>query len=106
MKNTTDILPADQRAANTATLKRGFTSKEQYLVWRKAWKENYRELAAEIREYKATRKSPDAGLRACAQYNCWRLRHAAAEMLEQCKQSKLEAQRQYLASRCLQPTPC
>lgn len=101
----TDILPADLRAANTNTLKRGFTDKPTYLAWRTAWKENYRELAAEIREYKATRKSTDAGLRSQAQYQCWRLRQEAAEMLEQRKQSKIEAQRQYIASRCLQPSP-
>lgn len=91
---------------NTEIIKNGFTTKAQYLVWRTAWKENYAALVKEIREYKATRKSPDAGLRACAQYNCWRLRREATQMLEQRKQSKIEAQRQYLASQCLQPTPC
>lgn len=91
---------------NTDILKNGFTNKAQYLVWRTAWKENYAALSKEIRLNKAARKSEDAAIRSGCQYTCWYQRREAAQMLEQRKQSKIEAQRQYLASRCLQPSPC
>lgn len=83
---------------NTEIIKNGFTTKAQYLVWRTAWKENYAALTKEIRETKAKRKDKDPLMRGGAQYTCWRLRQQATAMLEQRKQSKIEAQRQYQAS--------
>lgn len=91
---------------STDILKNGFTDKATYLVWRKTWKETYAELTKEIRLNKAARKNTDPAIRSGCQYLCWRQRHEAAKLLEQRKQSKIEAQRQYLASRCLQPSPC
>jgi len=92
---------------NTDIIKNGFTTKAAYLVWRTAWKENYAALTKEIREAKTSRKDKDASVRGCAQFTCWRLRQQATEMLAQRKQSKLEAQRQYLASvKQTQTSPC
>ena len=90
---------------NTEIIKQWFTNKNEYLIWRTAWKENYAALAKEIRLNKAARKSEDPAIRSGCQYQCWRQRHEASAMLEQRKQSKIEAQRQYLTSRCLQTSP-
>lgn len=79
-----------------------FFDKPSYLAWRATWKREYTELTKEIREYKNTRKSPDVALRAQAQYQCWRLRRQAVQMLEQRKQSKITAQQQYLTNRDIQ----
>ena len=91
---------------NTDILKNGFTTKAQYLVWRTTWKENYAALTQEIRKAKIQRKDKDALMRGGAQYTCWRLRQQATEMLEQRKQSKIEAQRQYvlMSVRVYKPT--
>lgn len=91
---------------NTDILKAGFTDRASYLTWRTAWKENYRQLTQDIRDAKKERKNPDASCRASAQYSCWRLRAQATAMLEQRKASKIEAQKQYLASRCQPSSPC
>ena len=81
--------------SNTDIIKAGFNSKSTYIAWRKAWKENYAELAQQIRMHKQGRKSKDAAQRSYSQYQCWRLRREAVAMLEQRKNSKVEAQRQY-----------
>jgi len=87
---------------NTEIIKQWFTNKNEYLIWRTAWKENYAALAKEIRLNKAARKGEDAATRSICQWRCCLLRREAAALLEQRKQSKIEAQRQYLAS---QPKP-
>lgn len=82
---------------NTELLKAGFTDKPTYLAWRAAWKETYAELTLDIRHHKDNRKDESAITRASAQYQCWRLRRQATQMLAQRKQSKITAQEQYLA---------
>ena len=34
-----------------------FTNKETYIIWRKVWKETYKELSVQIREAKITRNN-------------------------------------------------
>lgn len=83
----------------TPIIEKGFTNKAEYLAWRNAWRKHYALLTTEIREEKKRRKSPDASERGSAQYTCWRYRQEATRLLELRKQSKVEAQRQYLATK-------
>jgi hypothetical protein len=102
-----------------------FTNKEEYHAWRKIWRGQYAALSTLIRGCKIGRSeltrhhndldkvAPDRQLKitaAAAELGispdyCWfqmelrRLRRQATEMLELRKESKLEAQRQYLAAR-------
>ena len=75
-----------------------FTNKEEYLAYRSAWKDEYKELSRTIRELKADirdiqRDGKNAGT---YQYARNRDRKAARTMLDDLKFSKMEAQRQYL----------
>ena len=78
-----------------------FTNKEEYLQYRKEWKAKYKILSYEIRETKkdireVMRNREYAG---GLQSSLIRQRAEATAMLEELKESKQEAQRQYLASR-------
>ena len=92
---------------NTEIIKQWFTNKNEYLIWRTAWKAEYAELTKNIREYKLERRiNPDPTMKAHAQYQCFALRAEATKALELRKRSKEEAQRQYLVNRSAQTSPC
>jgi hypothetical protein len=102
-----------------------FTNKDEYLVWRKIWRGQYAALSTLIRNCKIGRselnrhrndlekitpekqlkiQSAAAELAISPDYSWFqmelrRLRRQATEMLELRKESKFEAQRQYLAAR-------
>lgn len=94
-----------------------FNSKETYLQYRKMWKERYAALSQTIRDLKWCRKLANQGTE---RYNAirkqhetqwgfspqglaWHYRQEATAQLLELKMAKEEAQRQYLASRGLQP---
>lgn len=84
----------------SARLEKWFTNKAEYLEWRAAWRAHYALMAEEIRECKQLRKTaPDPEDRGHAQYRRQQLRAEAAGLMEIRKNSKLEAQRQYLAAK-------
>lgn len=78
-----------------------FTNKETYLAWRAAWKKAYAQLAEEIREHKRDMRDKDPMVRAGGQWRRHAARKKAAYMIEVRKNSKIEAQRQYLAAKAL-----
>jgi hypothetical protein len=80
-------------------LNKWFTSKEEYLAWRAEWRAQYAQLTQDIREHKLQRKDRDPATRSSAQYYCWSCRKEATALLELRKKSKIEAQRQYLATK-------
>ena len=63
-----------------------FNSKETYLAYRSEWKANYKSLSQTIRDNKHT-------------WTHYRLKKQATAMLEELKEAKMEAQRQYLAAK-------
>jgi hypothetical protein len=83
----------------TPTIEKPFNGKTEYLAWREAWRKHYALLTEQIREQKLARKDKDPSVRSSAQCVCWMLRQEATALLEKRKQSKIEAQRQYLASK-------
>ena len=87
------------KTEHRSIIEKSFTTKAEYLVWRATWRAAYKELTKEIREAKVDRKSKDATIRSMAQYQCFSLRKAATFMLEHRKNSKVEAQRQYLVAK-------
>jgi len=80
-------------------LNKWFTNKEEYLAWRAEWRAQYAQLTQDIREYKLLRKDRDPASRSHAKYRCWACRKEATALLELRKKSKIEAQRQYLATK-------
>lgn len=80
-------------------LNKWFTNKEEYLAWRAEWRAQYAQLTQDIREHKLLRKDRDPATRSRAQYYCWSGRKEATALLELRKKSKVEAQRQYLATK-------
>ena len=90
-----------------------FTTKDGYLQYRSQWKEQYRQLSADIRDFKFCRKHSSIGtdhyerikkahstqFGFWPQTLAWAGRKKATEMLEELKLAKVEAQRQYLAAR-------
>lgn len=78
-----------------------FTNKEEYLQYRKEWKAEYKQLSNEIRENKKDMKDVmrhneyAGGIQSCL----IRQRYEATTMLEQLKDAKAEAQRQYLSDK-------
>ena len=81
-----------------------FTNKAEYLTWRSQWKAEYAALSNEIREAKKDRKSKDKNEQSCAQVECWLLRKKANAMLKKRKESKVQAQAQYLAAKAAPQT--
>jgi hypothetical protein len=98
-------------------MKLTFTNKQEYLAYRSNWKAQYKELSQQIRDYKFCRwfvslKNPARitpeleeqfkkivakhGNRA---YYVYPLKRKATSMLQELKESKIEAQRQYLATK-------
>lgn len=102
-----------------------FTNKTEYLIWRDQWKTDYAKLSDEIRDLKFARwfqSKPENKVseaqtfrynqiakRYPSQYGFYAFVHLrkakakATEMLEIRKQSKVQAQEQYLAAKALQP---
>ena len=78
-------------------IEKWFTNKDQYLTWREAWRTHYLLLTEQIRQEKRDRKNPDPALRSMAQWHCVSLRQEATTLLTLRRNSKVEAQRQYLA---------
>ena len=68
-----------------------FTSKETYLAYRSEWKVKYKAISNEIRIYKHSWK-----------HNALKAKATAA--LEELKEAKQEAQRQYLAAKAAKET--
>lgn len=79
---------------------KGFTNKETYIAWRTAWKALYAQITKDIQQLKRDRRDGGPETRATAQWElALRYRPKARELLELRKQSKEEAQRQYLAAK-------
>jgi len=83
-----------------------FRSKEQYLIFKRLWKENYAELSRTIRDRKqqvksTMRKREYAGK---LQRELHELKAQATMQLLMLKAAKQEAQRQYLAAKSNLPT--
>ena len=92
-----------------------FTNKEEYLAYRSNWKAQYKELSQQIRDAKFCHwfhslkredriKSAQAHYDsissvACDWYSIYKMKKQATAMLEELKEAKVEAQRQYLASK-------
>jgi len=95
-----------------------FNSKETYLQYRQMWKQRYAALSKTIRDLKWCRKLANVGTERyaaikkehetqwgfCPQGLAWKYRQEATRQLEELKEAKIEAQRQYTASKGLQPT--
>jgi len=61
-----------------------FTNKEQYLAWRKVWRETYKELSAKIRETKKLRNEGYRNKDELAykhQYSCNTMREEARTLM-------------------------
>lgn len=84
---------------NAQILNKWFTNKTEYLAWRTEWRAKYAELSENIRQQKLNRKDKDPMIRSSAQCFCWSYRQEATVLLEIRKNSKVEAQRQYLAAK-------
>lgn len=93
-----------------------FTTKEEYLQYRKDWKEEYKQLSQHIRDFKFARWYQSLGEKRqnldgdrrleeikkkyrTDYFGVWGLKVKATSMLEELKFAKKEAQRQYLASK-------
>ncbi|SOC27403.1 hypothetical protein SAMN05428964_105402 [Thalassospira xiamenensis] len=61
-----------------------YKSREDYLAWRTAWRQEYAELSRTIREAKRDRddKNLSSDQRSGAQAHCHTLRHRAHDMME------------------------
>jgi hypothetical protein len=75
--------------ANKNPMKITFTSKETYLAWRAEWRAKYAELSKTIRQCRIDHDRSGREF----------YRTRAREMMEVRKESKVEAQRQYLAAK-------
>ena len=93
-----------------------FTNKEEYLAYRSNWKAEYKELSQKIRNAKfckwycslgEARTTPELTARFQAighgtdwgYWSIYKMRQKATAMLEELKLAKVEANRQYLASK-------
>ena len=78
-----------------------FTNKETYLAYRSEWKANYKTLSHKIQRLKNEIKETQRanGYAGSMQYNLLRQRAFATTMIEGRKESKVEAQRQYVNSK-------
>lgn len=78
-----------------------FNSKETYLAYRSNWKAQYKNLSNEIRQTRADIREAQRNREYAGgmQYAALKLRKQATAMIEELKEAKAEAQRQYLASK-------
>jgi len=68
-----------------------FTNKEEYLTWRKIWKETYKELSLKIRETKNLRNNSFRNKETDTykhQYECSKLREQARTLMEILQEGK------------------
>jgi hypothetical protein len=77
-----------------------FTNKIEYLAWRQQWKAEYKDLSKRIRLLKLSINEGQRNRQYVGglQNELRDLRAEATQMIELRKQSKVEAQKQYLAS--------
>lgn len=82
-----------------------FRTKDEYLEFRRCWRENYAALAESIRDLKASIKARMRQREYAGQQQCdlHRLKREATLQLLMQRSAKQEASRQYLAAR--PPTP-
>lgn len=94
-----------------------FTTKQEYLTYRSNWKAQYKQLSQDIRDLKFCRAFPQANrfndpknveryreiekrlfnnANTCVEWKLEQARSKATQMLEELKEAKVEAQRQYL----------
>lgn len=76
-----------------------FTTRETYLAYRADWKTGYAELSKEISDLKRVRAKGTQSEMSSAQSKLHYLSVNATEMLAELKEAKLEAGRQWSASR-------
>jgi hypothetical protein len=76
-----------------------FTNKETYLEYRSNWKSEYNTLSKQIRVLKATVRESGHQITWTEFRELYQLKAKATAMLEERKESKVEAQRQYLAAK-------
>jgi 23S rRNA A2030 N6-methylase RlmJ len=82
-----------------------FNSKATYLAYRSNWTAQYNNLSNQIRELSNDIKETQRanGYAGSMQYQKLKLRAQATAMIEELKEAKMEAQRQYLASKATAP---
>lgn len=80
-----------------------FNTKEEYLAWAAEWKAEYKVLSAKIREakhaYKAAQRADKYHDIQNTRVALGRLKYEANQMIALRGESKVEAQRQYLAQK-------
>jgi hypothetical protein len=76
-----------------------FTNKETYLAYRSEWKANYKALTQGIRNLKAEMRESGHQITWTEFSQLSKLKAKATAMLEERKESKVEAQRQYWLSK-------
>lgn len=76
-----------------------FTNKETYLAYRSNWKAEYKTLSQEIRTLKAQVRESGHQITWTEFSQLYKLKAKATAMLEERKEAKAEAQRQYLQSK-------
>jgi len=79
-----------------------FTNKEEYLAYRSNWKAEYKQLSKDIRTLKAEMRESGHQITWSEFSQLKKLKTNATEMLDALKQAKVEAQKQYLASKANQ----
>jgi hypothetical protein len=80
-----------------------FNGREEYVNWRIAWKEAYAKLSAEIKAHKKERTDANPAVRCIGQGYAALKRVSAKHYMEVRKESKIDAQRQYLANKSQAP---
>lgn len=76
-----------------------FNNKETYLAYRSEWKASYKELSNDIRNLKSEMRESGHQITWSEYCNLYNLKNKATEMLSQLAAAKIEAHRQYLASK-------
>lgn len=76
-----------------------FTNKETYLAYRSNWKAEYKTLSQEIRALKAQMRESGHQITWTEFSALAKLKAKATAMIEERKESKVEAQRQYWISK-------
>lgn len=80
-----------------------FNTKKEYLAYRSEWKAEYKKLSQQIREFKAEVRGVSCrNITWQEALRLWKMKKKATEMLIERKESKIEAQRQYLAAQAVE----
>lgn len=97
---TTEVTTETKPIENKETEMSKFISKQEYLTWRAAWREEYRKITEEIRGYKRDlRGKPHTFESSTKQMQLHVARVEATRMIEQRIQSKKDANASYLAAK-------